>query len=150
MQMLKNLRQHWISGLFTIIALSISLPVSIAFAEGQMVPIAGNHSPSVEKLIAPKPAPTDTMLTMSIDLNPTNRAELERLLAAQQDPTSPDYHRWLKTGEFDQRFGPDPAVRAAITQWLEERDSRSPLRPAIIASSAFGAPWSRRRTLSVW
>jgi subtilase family serine protease len=121
MQMLKNLRQHWIAGLFTIIALSISLPVSIAFAEDQMVPIAGNHSPSVEKLIAPKPAPTDTMLMMSIDLNPTNRAELERLLAAQQDPTSPDYHRWLKTGEFDQRFGPDPAVRAAITQWLEQK-----------------------------
>ncbi len=86
-----------------------------------MVPIAGNHSPTVDKLIAPKPAPGNTILTMGINLNPTNRAELDRLIAAQQDPTSPDYHRWLKTGEFDSRFGPDPAVRAAITQWLEQK-----------------------------
>lgn len=121
MRMPETLRRHWIASLFTIVALSTSLPGSIAFAGDQMVPIEGNHSPTADKLIAPKPAPSDTMLTMSINLNPTNRAELERLLAAQQDPSSPDYHRWLKRGEFDQRFGPDPAVRAAITQWLEQK-----------------------------
>jgi len=55
---------------------------------------------------------------MSISLNPSNRPALEALRAAQQDPASPDHHRWLKAGEFDRRFGPDPAVRAAIAQWL--------------------------------
>jgi subtilase family serine protease len=93
----------------------------MAQAGDEMVPIVGNHSPTVEKLVAPKPAPGDAMITIGIDLNPTNRAELERLLAAQQDPASPDYHRWLKHGEFDSRFGPDPAVRGAITQWLEQK-----------------------------
>src|SRR5271163_937353 len=80
--------------------------------------IAGNHSPSIERFIAPRPAPGDQTLELSITLKPTNSPAIEKLIAAQQTPSSPDYHHWLKPGEFDRRFGPDATVRNAIVQWL--------------------------------
>ena len=80
--------------------------------------IVGNHSPSIEHLGATHPAPADQLIQMRIALNPSNRPALDALKEAQQNPASPAYHRWLKRGEFDQRFGPDPALRAAIVQWL--------------------------------
>jgi subtilase family serine protease len=93
-------------------------PLTALGAETQTSVIAGNHSPTVEKFVTAAAAPSGEMLTMRIDLNPAHRQELERLLAEQQEPGSPNYHRWLKTGEFDRRFGPEPAVRAAIARWL--------------------------------
>jgi subtilase family serine protease len=46
-------------------------------------------------------------------------AALARLLAAQHDPSSPDYHRWITPEEFGRRFGaPDDAI-AAVLDWLQ-------------------------------
>jgi subtilase family serine protease len=39
---------------------------------------------------------------------------LERLAAAQQDPASPDYRRWIGPEERQRRFGPDPGAIATI------------------------------------
>src|SRR5271163_4472255 len=47
-------------------------------------------------------------LTMEIRFELRNTAELDQLLKDQQNPSSPTYHQWLKTGEFDRRFGPRP------------------------------------------
>ncbi|HUY27565.1 MAG TPA: S53 family peptidase [Candidatus Binataceae bacterium] len=113
--------RHSLATLLAVLLGSISIALASARAEQQMAPIAGNHSPAIDTMIAPQPAPGDKVIAMGIDLNPTNRVELERLLTAQQDPTSPDYHRWLKRGEFDRRFGPDPLMREAITQWLVQK-----------------------------
>jgi len=84
----------------------------------QTAVIAGNHSPSIERFIAPRPAPGDQTLELSIALKPANGPAIEKLIASQQTPSSPDYHHWLKPGEFDRRFGPDATVRSAIVQWL--------------------------------
>jgi subtilase family serine protease len=97
------------------------LPLTALAAGPQTILIAGNHSPAVEKLVAAQTVSSHQILTMRIDLNPSHRDALERLLAAQQDPSSPSYHRWLEPGEFDRRFAPDPAARAAITRWLKEQ-----------------------------
>jgi subtilase family serine protease len=97
------------------------LPLTALGAGTQTSVIAGNHSPMVERLVDAAPAPSDQKLTMRIDLNPSHRDALESLLAAQQDLSSPSYHQWLKTGEFDRRFGPDPAARAAIIRWLKSQ-----------------------------
>ena len=43
---------------------------------------------------------------------------LARLLAAQQDPASPDFRRWLSPAEFEQRFGASDADVAALRDWL--------------------------------
>ena len=99
--------------------LALASGVTATRANGQQSAlIVGNHSPSIERLAAPHPAPADQLLQMSIALNPSNRPALEALQAGQQDLASPDYRRWLKRGEFDRRFGPDPTIRAAIAQWL--------------------------------
>ncbi len=102
-----------------LVVLALVSGVAATRANGQETAvIVGNHSPSIDNLGAPHPAPADQLLQMSITLNPSNRPALEALHAGQQDPASPDYRRWLKSGEFDRQFGPDPAVRAAIVEWL--------------------------------
>ena len=42
-----------------------------------------------------------------------NSGDLARLIAAQQDPASPEYHRWLTPDEFTSRFGPTDATSRA-------------------------------------
>lgn len=44
--------------------------------------------------------------------------DLDELLAAQQDPKSPEYHRWLTPAEFGRRFGPSKNDLAALSGWL--------------------------------
>ena len=43
---------------------------------------------------------------------------LEQLLAAQQDPKSPQYHQWLTPAAYGARFGAGNATIAALSQWL--------------------------------
>jgi subtilase family serine protease len=45
---------------------------------------------------------------------------LGQLLAAQQDPKSPQYHHWLTPAEYGRRFGASEATLAALSQWLQE------------------------------
>lgn len=47
-------------------------------------------------------------------------ADLQALLAAQQDPTSPFYHMWLTPEEFGARFGVADADIAKVGAWLEK------------------------------
>jgi len=46
-------------------------------------------------------------------------ADLQALLAAQQDPTSPLYHKWLTPEEFGARFGLADSDIAKVQSWLE-------------------------------
>jgi subtilase family serine protease len=45
---------------------------------------------------------------------------LEQLIAAQQDPKSPQYHHFLNPAEYGARFGASDAAIAAVTQWLQQ------------------------------
>ncbi len=67
--------------------------------------------------------PTDSSLPMermvlSLRMDPGKEAELDRLLAEQQDPASANFHRWLTPEEFGKRFGPAPEDIGAVTGWL--------------------------------
>ena len=46
------------------------------------------------------------------------QAALDELVAAQQNPHSPLYHRWLTPAEFGARFGVGDAALAQATVWL--------------------------------
>src|ERR1017187_4400475 len=61
-------------------------------------------------------------ITLVLRPAPEQRADLDRLLAAQQDPSSPDYHRWLTPEQYADRFGASPNDIAKITVWLEQHD----------------------------
>jgi pseudomonalisin len=60
-------------------------------------------------------------LGASITLGVRHQDELEALLAAQQQPGSPQYHRWLRPEEFAERFAPPAEQYEALAQWLERQ-----------------------------
>ncbi len=60
-------------------------------------------------------------LMMEITLGLRNRAALDRLIAEQQQPNSPYYHRWLTGPEFENSFGPSASNFAAVVRWLSEQ-----------------------------
>src|SRR6202166_1874989 len=47
------------------------------------------------------------------------QADLDNLIARQQQPTAPEYHKWLPPKKFWGRFGASSADIAKITTWLE-------------------------------
>jgi subtilase family serine protease len=49
---------------------------------------------------------------------------LEKLVAAQHDPQSPLFHKWITPQEFGLRFGPDTATIARVKAALEARGFR--------------------------
>ena len=44
---------------------------------------------------------------------------IEALIAAQQDPKSPQYHQFLTPAQYGARFGASAPTVAAVTRWLE-------------------------------
>lgn len=73
-------------------------------------------------------------ITLMLAPSPSQQADLDQLLAAQQTTGSPDYHRWLTPAEFGQRFGASDDDIAKISQWLEQQGLR-------VVSVASGRNW---------
>src|SRR5690348_12452830 len=48
-------------------------------------------------------------------------ADLQALIAAQQDPSSPLYHHWLTPDEFAARFGMSDTDIAKVEAWLQQQ-----------------------------
>ncbi len=57
-------------------------------------------------------------LALHFSLTPTQQADLDALLTAQQDPASKQYHQFLTPEQFADRFGLNPADIQKITGWL--------------------------------
>jgi uncharacterized protein (TIGR03437 family) len=68
-------------------------------------------------------APSLAMPYITLTLAPSTgqQADLDKLLAAQQTPGSPNYHHWLTPEEYGQRFGVNDADIARISQWLQQQ-----------------------------
>ncbi len=81
--------------------------------------LVGNHP--AEALSRPSigNANPNQPLDLEIHFALRNSGELEQLLKDQQDPSSPSYHQWLQTGEFEQRFGVLPEHVTAVANWLK-------------------------------
>ena len=84
------------------------------------MPLAGNH-PNIEFSQMQGPLDPRQQLTIEIVFALRNRAELKKLQAEQQDPTSANYRHWLTPDEFNARFGPAPANFKAVADWLTEQ-----------------------------
>jgi len=50
---------------------------------------------------------------------PEQDAAIEKLLAEQQDPASPNYHQWLTPGQYADRFGLSTADVSKVVSWLQ-------------------------------
>jgi kumamolisin len=61
------------------------------------------------------------MLHLTINLNIRDKAGLEALLAAQNDPQAPEYHHYLTPAEFTARFGQPQANIDTIVHYLRSQ-----------------------------
>jgi len=110
------------------------------------VALSGSVTPHVRAASALGRLPGETaMHGMSMVLKPTaaQQAALNQLLADQQNPASPDYHRWLTPEQFGARFGVADEDLQIIENWLTSRgftvDSVSPSRNRIVFSGTASA-----------
>ncbi len=106
--------------------MAIGLAVSIAatrpaIASDTDTILEGNHPDEAADIAGQTNAAPSTPLEMRLTMALRNPAELTRLLADQQDPASPDYHRWLTPDEFTARFGPSYADLARVARWLKKK-----------------------------
>jgi Pro-kumamolisin, activation domain/Bacterial Ig-like domain (group 3) len=67
---------------------------------------------------APATLPMERMLLV-LKRSPEQEAALEKLMDAQQDKNSPNYHQWLTPEQFGQQFGPADTDMQILTGWLQ-------------------------------
>ncbi len=92
--------------------------------ESRMITLRGNvhplARPEFDQGLANPATRLDRMLLV-LNSNSAQQADLEALVAAQQDPDSPLYHQWLTPGEFGARFGASDAGLEQVTAWLTSK-----------------------------
>jgi subtilase family serine protease len=57
-------------------------------------------------------------LSVRFSMTAAQQADLNQLLAAQLDPSSPSYHQWLTSEQFGARFGLSSSDLASVSSWL--------------------------------
>ena len=62
--------------------------------------------------------PATENLSISVVIPPQNQRVLNTLLHEQSDPSSPEFHHWLSSSQYQSEFGPSPSDAAAVTSWL--------------------------------
>jgi subtilase family serine protease len=105
-----------------VIGLALSIvPARPAMAGDAATILESNHPDEAADIAGQTNASPTAPLEMRLTMALRNRAELTRLLADQQDPASPDYHRWLTPDQFAARFGPTDADLARVARWLKKK-----------------------------
>jgi pseudomonalisin len=90
--------------------------------ETRTVSLPGNTPVIAQSELDLGPIPGETRLDRMILLmkpSASQQAELNTLLAAQQNPHSPLYHQWLTPAQFGARFGSSAAGLSQTTEWLQ-------------------------------
>jgi len=95
--------------------------ITTVIDEGNRVVLAGNRHPlaraEYDRGIAPGKLPLERMLLV-LRRSPEQQAVLDRLLADQHNPGSPNYHQWLTPRQFGEQFGPADEDVQAVAAWL--------------------------------
>ncbi|GER90586.1 hypothetical protein KDW_47480 [Dictyobacter vulcani] len=81
---------------------------------GHAVPLLEEHKPI-------GPTAKEQTLHLAAVLKLRDEAGLDALLAAQNNPTSPLYHHYLTTQEFNSQFAPTLASVLAVTAYLQQQ-----------------------------
>jgi subtilase family serine protease len=95
-------------------------------------------------------------VTLVLRPSDEQQADLDRLLAAQQDPSSPEYHHWLTPEQYADRFGVAQEDIEQMKTWLQAqnltvisvargRNAISFSGPAAAIEQAFGTKIHRYR-----
>jgi Domain of unknown function DUF11/Pro-kumamolisin, activation domain len=103
------------------------------------------------------PVPGSTRVAVELVLAPGDPGAISSLLAGLYDPTSADYHRWLRPGAFLARFGPPAGELKAVQAWLASAGATvtrvagfavTAVLPAARVESSLGARLERYRLAS--
>jgi pro-kumamolisin-like protein/Big-like domain-containing protein len=90
-------------------------------SESQMAPLSNSTLPiaraSIDRGRVPDSTPTGHML-MVLKRSEAQQKALDALLAAQKDPKSPSYHKWLTPEQFGAKFGVADADVEAVASYL--------------------------------
>ena len=103
----------------------------------QLVTLKGNvHHRALPKYDEGPVDPALKLTYVTLLTTPTTAqlTALEELVAQQQDPKSPNYHKWLTSEEWADRFGLSTADVKKITDWLKSQG-------LTVASVAQGLNW---------
>jgi len=80
----------------------------------------------------------DMRVTITFKMTASQQADLDALLAAQQERGSPDFQRWLTPEQFGSRFGLGQADLNKVTGWLQSQGFRVENVPASRNMITFG------------
>ena len=105
-------------------AQNLSPRITQAINGSERTTIAGSRHPMARTADDTGPVPPGIKLqgmTIVFSRTDSQEAELQSLLAAQQDTSSPQYHKWLTPAEFATRFGVSDGDIAKVEAWLEQQ-----------------------------
>ncbi len=111
--------------------------------DSQRAIVPGTHPPMARPEFDAGRVPARTKLegiTIVFSRSSAQEADLQSLIAAQQDPASPQYHQWLTPNEFAARFGVADSDVAKVQFWLQQQgfsvDATSPSKTRLSFSGS--------------
>ena len=102
---------------------SLSAHAQRAINDADRVTLHGNTHPLARDKFDRGPANTAMAMNnmvLLLSVRPDAQAQLQQLLADQQDPKSASYHKWLTPEEFGLRFGSHGPGHRRCDERLEE------------------------------
>ena len=97
----------------------------VTIDESSLVTLKGNRYPlATAANDRGEVRPDLPMERMLLVLRPAAEPALRKLIADQQDRSSPNFHSWLSPEEFAEGFGPAKADLKTIASWLEAHGFR--------------------------
>lgn len=110
---------------------------------GLLVPALNHHVPMHATRYSKK-------LDLSIALDIRHSGELDRLIAAQNNPRSPLFHRYITPQEFTARFAPDQSSVDAVVSYLRSQNLQvQSISPNHLLLHASGSVTDVERAFSV-
>ncbi len=92
--------------------------------DSRVVTLAGSVHPLARPEFDQGAASPETRLdrmVLVLQAAPAQQAALDKLVEAQHNPNSPQFHRWLTPAQFGARFGVSAGDRARIAAWLSSK-----------------------------
>ncbi len=98
--------------------------ITAEITRSEMSPLRGSVHPLALPQNDAGRMPGDSRLngiSLYFSRSAAQQADLEALLAAQQDPSSPQYHQWLTPDQFAARFGVAQSDIDQVESWLQQQ-----------------------------
>lgn len=111
-------RARWLSTLIVVVALITSWAPWVR-AQSETITLPQHIHPALKHLIFEGRADRTHVLDLVVGLSLRNQPILDAILAAQHDPSSPWFHRWLSPEEFGAWFSPAEQAHGDVVRWLQ-------------------------------